>query len=185
MEDKQFIKLLKRDDERALEIIIKKYTGYVSAVIENQLGGLSAQETIEELASDVFLALWQNRLKLSTYHLRGWLGATARNRARSFLRTAGLFYESYDDNYILLLDDTSFSALERHEQSDVIENALGLMEIADREILIRYYYYNQNVMQISKEMKMNVETVKSKLRRGRMKLKSILEQGGFFSENRY
>ena len=40
--------------------------------------------------------------------------------------------------------------------------------------MIRYYYYDQTVAQIAAEMKMNLETVKSKLRRTREKIKTKL-----------
>ena len=44
----------------------------------------------------------------------------------------------------------------------------------DREILIRYYYYEQTVSQIARETDINIETVKSKLRRTREKIKAKL-----------
>ena len=70
MEDKKAIKLLKRNDEQALETVIKAYTGYVSSVIANQLGSFCDLSVVEELAADTFAALWQSRMKLSTAHLR-------------------------------------------------------------------------------------------------------------------
>ncbi len=181
MEDKNMIKSLKKNDEYALEELIKKYTGYVSTVIANQLGSFAETGVIEELTSDVFLALWQNRHKLSTYHLRGWLGTTARNKARDFLRSAELPYETLDDDYSLTFDDNSYGMLESREQSKIIKNALNSMDISDREIIVRYYYYNQKIRQIAAEINANADTIKSRLRRARLKLKSILEEGGYFS----
>ena len=46
-------------------------------MIGNQLGSFAAGEDIEELASDVFVALWQAGRTLQTEHLRGWLGRRA------------------------------------------------------------------------------------------------------------
>lgn len=181
MEDKKAIKLLKRSDEKALECIIKTYTGYVSTVISNQLGGFFDTEVVEELTSDVFFALWQNRLKLSSYHLRGWLGTTARNKAKSYLRKSSVQYENLDEDCIVCSDDSLFTSLEQNEQSKVIDKALSKIKPQENEIIVRYYYYNQTVRQIAEEMKLNQETAKSNLQRGRVKLKNILEKGGYFS----
>ena len=180
MEDKMLVKRLKKNDETVLEVIVRSYNAYVCTVIANQLGGLADTETVEELASDAFFALWQNRCALRTGHLRGWLGTTARNKARSYLRKKSLPCEPLDDYYLLTADDHTAARLEKREQSKAVEKALLQMEPANREIVIRFYYYNQKLRQIAEEMNLNPETVKSRLKRGRAKLKSILEQGGYF-----
>lgn len=136
---------------------------------------------MEELTADVFFALWQNRFKLSTFHLRGWLGATARNKAKGYLRAAAFPCESFEEDCILCADNNLFDSLEKREQSKIIKKALSKMKPQESEIIIRYYYYNQKVHKIAEEMELNLETAKSRLQRGRMKLKCILEQGGYFS----
>ena len=52
--------------------------------------------------------------------------------------------------------------------------ALLSLEPADREVFLRRYYYCQKLGDISREMGLNESTVKSKLRRGREKLKAFL-----------
>ena len=54
------------------------------------------------------------------------------------------------------------------------------MSHPDREIFLRHYYYCQTVSQISGEMGINVSTVKTKLRRGREKLRKQLCEGGVY-----
>ena len=49
------------------------------------------------------------------------------------------------------------------------------MEQPVREIFLRHYYYYQTVERIAGEMKLNPSTVKSHLRRGREKLRAILQ----------
>ena len=73
-DDKTILRRLKRGDAAALEAAVRQYSGYVTAVIGNQLGPCAAAEDIEELASDVFVALWRAPQSLRTEHLRGWLG---------------------------------------------------------------------------------------------------------------
>lgn len=181
IDDIKLVRRLKRNDESALELIIHTYTGYVSAVISNQLGSFSDISLVEELVSDVFFELWRRREGLRTFHLRGWLGATARNKARSFLRIKRIDCVSTDEDIILVSEDNAFDSLAQKEQSRVINSALEKIGEAEREVIVRYYYYNQSVRCISGETGTNIETVKSRLRRGREKLKRLFEEGGYFS----
>jgi len=180
MNDKKQIKLLQRGDEKALETIILTYTNYVGTVIANQLGGFSEQSTVEELASDVFFSLWQNRLTLKGCNLKSWLGTAARNKAKNYIRSRRIVFEELNEDTIICSDDNAFDKLEAKEQNEVIMKALSRLEKSEQDILIRYYFYNQTTKQISDETKINYETVKSKLNRSRKKLKDIFEKGGYF-----
>ena len=48
--------------------------------------------------------------------------------------------------------------------------------------LLRYYYFYQPVSTIAEEMGLESANVKTKLFRGRKKLKEVLEKGGYFVE---
>lgn len=176
MEDKKLVKSLKKNNEDTLKIVIEKYTGYVSAVISNQLGSFYTKEITEELSSDVFFSLWQNRKKISTYHLRGYIGTIARNNARSYLRKIKETPKEFDEKYMFAIEDNASKNILKKEQQKILKKALSKMDKTDKEIFIRYYYYNQKTKQISTEMDLNLQTVKSRLKRGREKLKAILER---------
>ena len=122
-------------------------------MIGNQLGSFAAGEDIEELASDVFVALWQAGRTLQTEHLRGWLGRVARNQAVSFLR------------------------------KQLLRRALAGLSEEDRELFLRRYYYNQTAEQIAQEKHMNANTVRSRLARGRQALKAELQKGAIQIED--
>lgn len=177
--DKRLIQLLAKDDTAALSHIIDKYTNYVATVIHNQLGAFASQEDTEELTANVFVALWQNRSRLKTTRLRGWLAATARNEARRHLRDRKLLTVSQED-VVLVSGDIAERLAEAHERTRFIQNAILAMGWPDREIFLRYYYYDQKISEIADEMDMNADTVKSRLRRGREKLKSLIEEGDFY-----
>ena len=180
MNDKKQIKLLQKGDEKALETIILTYTNYVGTVISNQFGGLYDISTVEELCSDVFFSLWQNRNTLTKYNLKSWLGSTARNKAKNYIRSRHIFFEELCDDIIICSEDNTFDNLAKEEQNKIISSALHKLDKSERDILLRYYYYNQSTKEISEEIKINHETVKSKLSRSRKKLKDIFDKGGYF-----
>ena len=177
--DKKLIQLLAKDDTAALSHIIDKYTNYVATVVHNQLGAFASPEDTEELTANVFVSLWEHRARLKTPHLRGWLAATARNEARRHLRDKKLLTVSQED-VVLVSGDIAERLAEAHERTRIVQKALFNLGWPDWEIFLRYYYYDQKISEIADEMDMNADTVKSKLRRGREKLKSLIGEGDFY-----
>lgn len=175
-DDKTILRRLKRGDAAALEAAVRQYSGYVTAVIGNQLGPCAAAEDIEELASDVFVALWRAAQPLRTEHLRGWLGKVARNQAISFLRRQHLQLVR-DEDCILIDDRDAQKLLEAKERSALLNAALAALTTEDREIFLRRYYYNQTAGQIAEALHMNPSTVRSRLLRGRQSLRTELQKG--------
>ena len=112
----------------------------------------------------------------SLYHeIKSWLGTVARNTAKNKLRTAGQTLPLEDDILILEKDSAEEEIL-RHEQNRFVRQAVLAMPYPDREIFLRHYYYGQKLETIAQEMDFNLSTVKTRLRRGREKLRSVLEQ---------
>ncbi|MCD7848196.1 MAG: RNA polymerase sigma factor [Oscillospiraceae bacterium] len=181
IDERRLLRRLATGDEEAFREIVSGYSRYVSTVIANQLRDFDNVTVIEELSADVFFELWRNRTQLTTTHLRGWLSTVARNKAKNYIRSQKIIFESLDEtiaeNIIDLSDD--FSSLEKEEQAREIKSALDKIRKPEREVLLRYYYYNQPVAIIAEETGTNVATVKTRLQRGRAKLKEILEKGGF------
>ena len=133
-------------------------------------------EDIEELASDVFVALWRAPQPLRTEHLRGWLGKVARNQAISFLRRQHMQLVR-DEDCILVDDRDAQKLLEAKERSALLNAALAALTSEDREIFLRRYYYNQTAGQIAEALHMNPSTVRSRLLRGRQSLRTELQKG--------
>lgn len=165
---------LQHGKEDALAWLIDKYTPYVCTVIRYIIGGSMTEEDVEEAASDVFLVLWERADQLSPATLRPWLGGVARNKARQKLRERGMTISLDED--LLLTDETDLEQrLERAERDRLVREAVEAMEPTDREIFLRYYYHCQPVAAIAAELKTPASTVKSRLRRGREKLRARLE----------
>ena len=68
--------------------------------------------------------------------------------------------------------------VERGEERRLVRQAVDSLPEEDREVFLRHYYYAQSVQEISRTMALNESTVKTKLRRGRMKLKEKVTREG-------
>lgn len=89
--DEKLLASLQAQDPKGLEEAIRRYSPYVAGVLRKTLGAFGTREDLEELASDVFVALWQSAQKLRPHSdLKLWLGVVARNRAFKHLRSLKL-----------------------------------------------------------------------------------------------
>lgn len=174
MTEEIMLKKLKKGSERALEWFISKYTGYVSTIIYNIIGEHMDISDIEDVTSDVFFTLWQHAKDACPGHARGYLAVIARNKAKNKCREISLQLPLED--YVVVADTAPGPEhfAQQKELSAAVRKAVLDMPIPDREIFLRFYFCYQTVEQISNEMQINQSTVKTKLRRGREKLKQSL-----------
>lgn len=182
MDERQALDALKRRDEGALAWFIDRYTPYASAIVLHITGAYLSNADREEIVSDVFLALWKNADRVLPEKVKAYLSGTARNMSRAALRKAGQDLPLEDDLLPGIETDPQ-GELERREQARLVRGALLAMDYPDREIFLRHYYYCQPLAQIGEEMDMNPATVKTRLHRGREKLRDKLLKGDFFHED--
>ena len=87
-----------------------------------------------------------------------------------------------EEDALLLSPDSPHVEAEQGELREVLSRALGSLDRADRELFVRHYYYGQTVARAAEEMGLNPSTAKTRLRRGREKLKEHLRKAGFCVE---
>lgn len=173
MKDKDLIKGLKNKKRSALEKVIETYSAYVSVVVYNVIGLSCTKEDMEEVISDVFISLWNNSEYIrEDGELRPYIGAVARNKAKNKLRETENTVE-LNDKTVSDRGNPETETLKADESRRLYE-AVMLLGEPDSEIMLRYYYNGEKIREISKAMDINVSTIKTKLKRGREKLKNYL-----------
>ena len=182
VDEREALKKLKHKDESALEWFIDHYAAYVNTIIYNIIGSSVSSSDIEEVSSDVFFTLWNNAKRISPGKTKAFLGGVARNKAKEYTRKIGAEVPLEDD-IILVLAENLEHDFEEREQAHYIREAILSMQHPEREIFFRYYYFYQPVVEIAEEMGLNLSTVKTKLHRGRKKLKEVLTKGGYIIED--
>ena len=175
MNEQSALHSLKKGSQDALVWFIGQYSAYVGAIIQRIIGSRMSQEDVEEVASDVFLALWNQAGEIRSQNVKAYLGRVARNMALNKFREAG-FTLPLEDDQILVDSTTPEESLLKKEAANIVTQEVKHMKQPEQEILLRYYYYFQPVEQIAQEMNMNPATVKTKLFRSRKSLKDTLAQ---------
>ena len=174
MKEEQILRLLRRRDPKGLEALMEQYIPYISAVVWNILRGSMAKEDAEEVVSDVFLAAWNRADSIRPGFTKAWLGAVARNMAKNKLRQMGQELPLEEDVLEIPDEKTPVTLTEQAEERRAVRRAVDSLGEPDREIFLRHYYFAQTVVEIGQGMDLNVSTVKTKLRRGRQRLKELL-----------
>lgn len=177
MNDEELLRDLKNGSTAALEQLIGKYSRYVSAVLKNILR--EQAEDCEELAADVFFAVWENRDGLRAEGLKSYIGSIARNKAFNLIRRNKLALPLEDDLLIFEGEDIELNA-ERKDTAEHLRLALDSLEPLHKELFVRHYYYGFTIAEAAKEMGINLSTAKTWLKRGRETLKEMLSKEDVF-----
>ncbi len=180
MDEKRALRMLQKGDQAGLHWMIERFTPYVAAIIGRIAGAYAYPSDVEELVSDVFVALWQDAGRVKPIKLRQWLASVARHKVLDFLRRKKVELPLEEDTLPWEFDlDTR---VQQEELYGAVRRAVMDMDNPDREIFLRHYYYLQPLKDIAVQISMKESTVKSRLRRGRQVLKRKLIEGGFADE---
>lgn len=176
MDERALLKKLKNKSEKALQETIQRYTAYVSTIIREILNSKATVEDVEELVADTFISLWKTaeRIDYVQYSsLKAYIGKIARNKAKDYLKmNKDIDLELYEN--AILIDDGIERQMLQKEQQQYIQKLLTKLKPEDQKIFLLYYYQYKKIDEIALIMNMNPQTVKTRLRRGRETLRTLL-----------
>ncbi len=174
MEEAALLSALERGSTEALEQLIRSWSPYVVTVIHNRAGGVLSPEDEEELASDVFFALWQHPERVCPGSLKPWLARVAVRRTLDRLRQLPQALSLEELN----AEPAAPDAYRNLEDSLDLEQTLSLLSPLDQRIFRRFYLLEQSTEEIAAALCLRPATVRTRLRRGRKLLQKSLCQGG-------
>lgn len=173
MDERALARGLGRGSVRALEQAVERYTPYVGAVICRTLSGFVSREDLEEITADVFLNLWRHAGSLREGEgLQAYLGVIARNAAVDFRRRQrpqGELTEAAADPRAGPEEQA-----EQREWSRRLWQAVEALGEPDSTLFFRYYYAEDKLRDIARELGMSPGAAKQRLHRGRKALRQAL-----------
>lgn len=178
MDENRLLRRLARGDSEALPPLIEAYSAYVYTIVKNIVQPPLPDEDVEEVVSDVFLTLWERAADVEQGRLRPWLAAVTRNKARDKLRALRLA-DPLGEDYLLLSVPGPEEDLLARELRQLTRRAVESLPEPDRSIFQRHYYLYQKTDEIAAALELKPATVRTRLSRGREKLKQMLAEGGF------
>lgn len=179
MNETNLIRHYIENDNFNIEKVMNDYTPYIYTIINNKNSNLN-DEDIEEIISDVFLAVWKNKEKLDiNKEMSSYLGGIAKNIYNKKIRNMKNISNINDYENYLYEGESIEVKLEASEKEKIILIEINNMKQEDKEIFTLYYYYSKSIKEIAEELKIKNQKVKSRLFRIRMKLKKVLERKGY------
>lgn len=185
-EEQTWIDAARNGDQDAFAQLVRLYEKRVFA-LTNRMCRNSADA--EEAAQEAFLAAWQGlKFFRGDASFSTWLYRLASNACVDLLRREGRHRSaagpSLDDGEAQLPDSApSPQALaERSELRRQIEEGLRALPPEYRQVLILRELHQQTYEEIASICQLDLGTVKSRISRGRKRLRKILLDSGNFSE---
>lgn len=154
----------------AVQEIMNTYSGMVYRLAYARTGN---KPDADDVYQDVFFKLFRSNPQLdSEEHLKAWLIRTTTHTSVNLLRSAWRrYFQPMPENYDA--PDMSFANDDR--LSD-LRNALIRLPEKQRIVIHLYYYEQLSTEEIAKILGEKSSTVRSHMKRGRERLKSLLTE---------
>jgi RNA polymerase sigma-70 factor (ECF subfamily) len=177
----ELIRRIKARDEKALEQLYDLYKRLLYGMI---LSIVKKREEAEDVLQNVFLKIWN---KAHTFdeekgNVYSWVVTLTRNKAIDHIRSKDYkaqqqTSQGIDENTLAWmgtvhdpLETTIFS-----DRADLVRRALEELPESQSEVLKIAYYRGMTQPEISRYLGIPLGTVKTRMRQGMLKLKSILQ----------
>lgn len=156
-----------------IDQIMNEHTGYLVRIAYLYVKNWS---TAEDIVQEVFVTYFQksdqfrNEASLKTY-----LTKITANRAKDYLRSWKHKKDVLFDTIFVSTKGTDEILVEQERLAELEKNLFKL-PLTYREPLILFYYDEQSIAEIASYLKLNENTVKTRLRRAKQQLKGFFEE---------
>ena len=145
------------------EAVFRRYADMIYRVA---LHNLDDPADADDILQEVCLVLLTKKIPEDEEHLKSWLIRVTINKCRDLSRSFWRRNRKSIDDY---------EELEAEKPPEIMAELQSLSE-SYRNIIYLYYYEEYTVSEIARLLRMNVNTVKSGLRRARDQLKKLLTE---------
>ncbi len=175
-DDVKLIHRILSGDDSAFNTLVERYHKGVHALIWRKIGDF---HYAEELTQDVFLQVYK---KLGTLKdpkcFAGWLYVIANRLTLNWIQRHKPAMQSLEETPLEEIDESSYThyvTLEREadaaeQNSEIVKKLLERLPESERTVVTLYYLGEMTVKEIGNFLGVSVNTIKSRLRRGRERL---------------
>jgi RNA polymerase sigma-70 factor, ECF subfamily len=170
-----FIKTIKRRDERGLYYVIDTYGWLIKSIVKKHIYNLDLQN---ECINDILLAVWFHIGSFNSDKgtFKNWIGAVSKYKCINFKRKHLKLLETQNiDDLNLESDYCIENEVIKNQLSCDMENLLNNLNDEDKKLFLMHYVEEKDIRILSKEMGIRTSALYNRLSRGRSKLRAILE----------
>ena len=167
IDDKILIKKLKsnnqQDIDEGFEGIYQKYSKLLYVCIHKYV---ASKESVEDLLSDTFLKVYENRYNLKAdKNFKYYLVTTAKNLAINFIKKKDNEVDVLD---IDVIDENIYEDSNLRDMIDILKRSLDHEEV---DIVINHLVYDYTFEEIGYKLGLSTNTIKTKYFRALKKVK--------------
>ena len=175
-DDVQLIRRILSGDESAFSALVAKHQKGVHALIWRKVGDF---QHAEEITQDVFIQVYK---KLGTLKdpkcFAGWLYVIANRLSLNWIQRRKPVMQSLEDTSAVEIEESSYAYYVEEvretetteHRSEVVKELLEKLPESERTVVTLHYLGEMTVKEIGNFLGVSVNTIKSRLRRGRERL---------------
>lgn len=166
------------DRESWLETIMEEYGERLTKLAYNYVKDWSLAE---DIVQDVFITCYKHYEKIDEIiSFKAWIYRLVINRSKDVLKSS-VFKRVVMNSSLFSLFTSSdplpeMSLLKRSEE-ELLSRCVLALPIKYREVITLYYYEECSIDEMEGLLGLNGNTIKTRLNRGRSKLKKMMERG--------
>ena len=176
-DDVELIRRTLAGDNNAFSELVEKYQKQVHALAWRKIGDF---HTAEDITQDTFLRAYQRLHTLKEPHrFAGWLYVIATRRCLALFRKKRLQTQVIENIDTPMSNKDAYSRHIANEQAktadkaqqEVVKKLLATLKESDRTVITLHYFGEMTCEQMSEFLGVSANTIKSRLRRARNRLK--------------
>ena len=175
-DDVQLIHRTLSGDDTAFGILLQRYQKSVHALVWRKIGDF---HTAEDITQDTFLQAYKKLSTLKNHNqFAGWLYVIADRLCIDWSRKRRLTTQSLEDTPVEEIERISYTHHVSEEREtecterrrELVKKLLAKLPESERTVVTLYYLGEMTTREIGKFLGVSVDTIKSRLRRGRQRL---------------
>ncbi len=158
----------------ALDALVLRWHGRLLRYARLRVG---ADEPAADITQDAWMAVVQNIHRLSDASaFPSWTYRIVTNKCNDWLRRRRAERGVFDETAAPILDEMPCETRNMPAETELLEQAMAMLETDDRAMVTLYYFDGLTVSQIARVFDIPTGTVKSRLHRCRAQLRRQLEE---------
>lgn len=176
--DEELIEEIKNGSQAAMEVLVKKHYKNIFAYVYRKVGDY---HLAYDLTQEIFIKMMRSITSYkSKDKFKNWLITIAVNHCRDYFRSSTYRNKNKEQNLNYHVKDNRenvWDLLSKKIESERVKETLKKLPDYQRDSIILRFYHDLSIKEIAQITESKESTVKSRLRQGIGKLRSVLQGG--------
>ncbi len=171
MSDEPLVRAVKEGSISAFEELVGRYQGKLLSFVTYLIRD---PEAAQDVVQESFISLYKTIDNVDTSKkFSSYLFSIARNNAISHMRGSKRHIPLVEAEHITAADTAETLMMERDEKHH-IEQALDIIDAKYKKVITLYYFEDLSYEEMSKRMRLPINTIRTHLRRAKDALRKVL-----------